>query len=192
MSVFRVKLNNGVQGALDTTPTSASIQRTVTIMGPNRTIRVLNDGATFTDCNYYKRFAYPQCSLADAIVEVVTDDGTTYVDGEDSIAPVVWQPGTAGTVAAGLTYTDTNMEYDVVAEHGGPATFVQIQNTDSSDSIRVKLNDSAVFTLAAASEQIFNSGDLTISKIAFDNTSSGASSVATITVIIGAKVVCNS
>ena len=83
MSVFVVRLNNygtGFQGNLDviandvgatgTPPGGAeigstglgitvttSLQRTVYVMGPRKINRELKDGMTFTDCNYWKRFA---------------------------------------------------------------------------------------------------------------------------------------
>jgi hypothetical protein len=68
MSVFRVKLQNVDQGKLDINPvTSAAFttskQRTIYAMGPKKVNRKLADGDTFTDCNYWKRFAYPQVSL---------------------------------------------------------------------------------------------------------------------------------
>lgn len=61
MSVFQVQLNNAQQGLLDIDPATGaqenpSIQRTMFVEGPNRTLRELVDGATFTDCNYWKRF----------------------------------------------------------------------------------------------------------------------------------------
>jgi hypothetical protein len=82
MSTFKVKLTQGDQGNLDTNLVSSnSIQRSVYVMGPHKTNRLLKDGTTFTDSNYWKRFAYPQVSKEQAIVEVVSDDGSVYVDG---------------------------------------------------------------------------------------------------------------
>src|SRR4051812_36978284 len=85
MSVFKVQLNNTQQGRLDVNMTTGvqnatSIQRTVYIMGPGKTNRPLKDGDTFTDCNYYKRYCYPQVSLDKAILTLVTDDGSIYSD----------------------------------------------------------------------------------------------------------------
>jgi hypothetical protein len=62
MSVFRVNLNNSVQGTLDLNPATTaefvtSVQRTVYVTGPNKIYRKLADGDTFTDCNYWKKFA---------------------------------------------------------------------------------------------------------------------------------------
>lgn len=195
MSVFRVKLANGDQGKLEINPATGlpfttSKSRTINVTGPKRIQRQLKDGETFTDCNYWKRFAYPQVALADAFIEVVTDDGSVYSDVEsENVYPVVWKPGTDGVVAANATYTDTNMSLDIVATYGGPAMFVQIQNTDSSDAIKVKLNgsSSAILTIEANSTQIFNHGDLVISSIGFDNSFSGAAQVNAIEVLLSVK-----
>jgi hypothetical protein len=200
MSVFRVKLANAVQGKLEVNPVTGlpfttSVSRTINVTGPRRIQRQLKDGETFTDSNYWKRFAYPQVSLADAFIEVVTDDGSVYSDVEsENVYPVVWAPGTDGVVASGETYDDTNMALDIVATYGGPAMFVQIQNTDSSNAIKIKLNGSAdaILTLQANSTQIFNSGDLVISKIEFDNSFSGAAEVNAVEVLLSVKSVSNS
>lgn len=198
MSVFKVKLNNTNQGTLDRDPSSASAgdlgdqlsvskQRTVYVMGPNKINRKLADGETFTDCNYWKRFAYPQVSLEEAFIEVVTDDGSVYSDVEaENVYPIV----ESIVATAGTTWTDN--EFDIMTTHGGPALFTQIKG-DSSQAVRVRLNGStsAVFDLAAGSTQIFNAGDLSISKIEIDNTASGATD-ATIEVIVSVKSTCNS
>lgn len=200
MSVFRVKLANAVQGQLEVNPVTGlpfttSVSRTINVTGPRRIQRQLKDGETFTDSNYWKRFAYPQVSLADAFIEVVTDDGSVYSDVEsENVYPVIWTPGTNGLIASNKTYTDTNMSLDIVATYGGPAVFVQIQNTDSSNAVKVKLNGStsAILTLQANSTQIFNSGDLVISKIEFDNSFSGAAQVDYVEVLLSVKSVSNS
>lgn len=208
MSVFRVKLNNTSQGLLDLNPSTASAgdlgdqfttsrQRTVYVMGPNKINRLLADGQTFTDCNYWKRFAYPQVSLENAIVEVVTDDGSVYSDdASENSYPVVWNPGAAsdGILVAGDTYADTGMTLDIVGTYGTHATFVQLSNSDASQDCQVKLNgsSSAVFTLQANSTQIFNSGDLSITSIAFDNSTSGAANVDVVQVILSLRSVCTS
>lgn len=197
MSVFRVKLNNNAQGLLDVDPTTGlqsgvSNQRTISVNGPNKVLRVLADGETFTDCNYWKQFAYPQVSLENAFIEVVSDDGSVWsATSSENVFPLVWLPGDDGVVAAGAAPEDDNMSLDIVAEHGGPALFVQIKNNDSSDSIKVKLNGStsAVFTLDANSTQIFNHGDLVITEIAFDNSASGTNEVDNIEVLLSVKSV---
>ena len=199
MSVFRVKLANAVQGQLEINPVTGlpfttSVSRTINVTGPRRIQRQLKDGETFTDSNYWKRFAYPQVALDVAFIEVVTDDGSVYSDVDsENVYPVVWAPGTDGVIASGDTYTDTNMSLDIVATYGGSAKFVQIQNTDSSNAIKVKLNGSAdaILTLQANSTQIFNSGDLVINKIEFDNSFSGAAEVSTVEVVLTVKSVSN-
>lgn len=200
MSVFRVKLSNPKQGLLDKDPTTGlpfatSLQRTIFVTGPKKIQRRLADGETFTDCNYWKRFAYPQVALEDAFIEVVTDDGSVYSDdNSENTFPVVWKPGVAGAVAAGTASTGTNMSLDIVATYGGPAMFVQLKNTDGSHAIKVKLNgsSSAIITLEANSTQIFNSGDLVINKLEFDNSFSGAGVVDTVEVLMSVKSVMNS
>lgn len=200
MSVFRVKLANAEQGRLEINPVTGlpfttSVSRTINVTGPKRIQRQLKDGETFTDSNYWKRFAYPQVALTDAFIEVVTDDGSVYSDVEsENVFPVVWTPGTSGLIASGKTYTDTNMSLDIVATYGGPAMFVQIQNTDSNSAVKVKLNGStnAIVTLQANSTQIFNNSDLVVSKIEFDNSFSGASQVDYIEVLLSIKSVSNS
>lgn len=195
MSVFRVKLQNTVQGRLDIDPTTGlpfttSKQRTIQVTGPKKIMRKLYDGETFTDCNYWKQFAYPQTSLEMAFIEVVTDDGSVYSDIEsENTYPVVWLPGDEGTITSGDDYSDDNMALDIVDEYGAPATFVQLQNTDSSNGVKVRLNGStsAVFTLGANSTQVFNPGDLVITKIEFDNSFSGAAEVAVVEVLLSIK-----
>lgn len=200
MSVFRVKLANTQQGRLDINPATGlpfttSNQRTIMVTGPRGIQRQLADGETFTDSNYWKQFAYPQVALADAFIEVVTDDGSVYSTvAAENVFPVVWLPGTDGVIGAGDDYEDTNMSLDIVDTYGAPAQFVQIQNTDSSDSVQVRLNGStdAVFTLDASSTQIFNPGDLIVTKIEFDNSASGAASVGSVQVILSIKSASNS
>ena len=102
MSVFRVKLSNIDQGTLDLDPSSNtsttygqlgeafgthnpnsedySRQRSVFVMGPNKINRLMVDGETFSDCNYWKRFAFPQTTHEHALIETVTDDGSIYSD----------------------------------------------------------------------------------------------------------------
>ncbi len=181
MSVFRVNFSNADQGQLDVDPTTGvalatSIQRTMMITGPKNVQRQLKDGETFTDSNYYKRYAFQQVSLEEAILEVETDDGSVFSDiPSENTFPVTWLPGANGDgdLVDGDTWTDTNMSRDIVAVHGGPAVFVQINNNDDTAYARVRLNGTAIFSLAPNSSQIFNNGDLQVTKIEFDNTFSG-------------------
>lgn len=186
MSVFRVKLNNTQQGLLDLDPSTASgnsvhgrglgsqmstsKQRSVYITGPNRINRLLNDGDTFTDCNYWKRFAYPQVALNEAFIEVVTDDGSVYSDiASENTFPRVYNI----YAAPDTTYADN--QADILGDTGGYAIFAQITNTSTTVDVRIRLNGStsAVMDLPRNSTQVFNAGDLSISMIEVDNSVSG-------------------
>lgn len=190
MSVFSVQLNNAKQGLLDTDPATGaqevpSIQRTMFVEGPNRTLRELVDGSTFTDCNYWKRFAFPQVPLEQAIVTVITDDGSIWsnVESENTFPMVETM-----TVADGSSYAANLI--DILGGTGSYAVFAQLKNT-SSGNVSVKLNglSTAVFTLEGNSTQIFNNGDLTLTSIAFANSSGGAVNVE---VILSVKSIANS
>jgi hypothetical protein len=203
MSVFKVALNNSHQGYMDIDPRTqqinpsavdsvgsqmvTSLQRTIYVAGPNRTYRKLFDGQTFTDCNYWKRFAYPQVPLDQAFISVLTDDGSVYSDhAEENVFPMVWNV----TAAGGSVYADNVV--DILGDTGGYATFVQITNV-SGNSVKVRINGNtnAVFDLGAAVTQVFNTGDLTISKLEFQNNASGATTT-TIQVIASVLSHCNS
>jgi hypothetical protein len=164
MSVFRVKLTNSNQGLL-----SGANQRSVFIMGPNKTNRVLKDGDTFTDVNYWKRFAYPQVSLEDAFIEIVTDDGIPYLDHQQVNFPKVYDI----TAEANSDYDEN--QADIIGETGGSAVFAQITNKGSED-VKIKLNNKtdAVIDLPAGSTQVFNAGDVFISGIKIKNESSSS------------------
>lgn len=204
MSVFKVALNNINQGNMDLNPGTAtsisannhsqlgaamnpSIQRTIYVAGPNHTYRKLKDGEQFTDSNYWKRFAYPQVSLADAFIEVVTDDGSVYSDVEsENTYPKVYDL----TVANGSTYTANVV--DILGDTGGHAVFVQISNNGGT-AVKVRLNGTAnaIFDLGASETQVFNNGDLSVTKLEFANTVSGGSSSA-VQVLVSVKSVSNS
>lgn len=164
MSVFRVKLTNSNQGLL-----SGANQRSVFIMGPNKTNRVLKDGDTFTDVNYWKRFAYPQVSLEDAFIEIVTDDGIPYLDHQQVNFPKVYDIN----AEANSDYDEN--QADIIGETGGSAVFAQITNKGSED-VKIKLNNKtdAVIDLPAGSTQVFNAGDVFISSIKIKNESSSS------------------
>lgn len=192
MSVFQVKLNNTDQGLLDRQPTGAqfatSIQRQVYVMGPNRINRLLRDGETFTDCNYWKRFAYPQVPLNEAFISVVSDDGSVYsdYDASENVYPKVYTKVCAG----GSSWT-ANVA-NILGDTGGYAVFCQITNQDSS-AVQVRLNGkaTAVFTLAGNTSQVFNAGDLAISKVEIDNSASGAAQV-TVEILCSVRSVATS
>jgi hypothetical protein len=193
MSVFQVNLNNVEQGLLDKHPTTGvqnaiSSQRNVYVMGPNHINRLLSDGEQFTDCNYWKRFAYPQVSLAEAIVNVITDDGSVYSDVEsENTYPKVYDI----TATAGTTYAAN--QADILGDTSGHAVFAQITNTTASGSLKVKLNGIAdgIFDLGFGETQVFNSGDLSISMIEIDNSTSG-NPTSTVQIIVSVRSICNS
>jgi len=184
MSVFKVKLQQGAQGALDKNPATmsygaiagqglgtpfvTSLQRQVYVMGPNRINRLLKDGDTFTDCNYWKQFAYPQTTLEKAFIEVLTDDGSVYGVAGGDTTPVVY--------AGSLTY-GSYVDIDFVTTDGGPATFCQIENLETTGqadhTLLVTLNGAATFSLLPGTSQIFNSGDLAVTTLLIANTTSG-------------------
>jgi hypothetical protein len=205
MSVFRVALNNRKQGLLDLNPATAtpgavtgqglgdqkdpSIQRGVYVMGPNLINRLLIDGETFTDCNYWKRFAYPQVPLEEAIVEVVSDDGSVYSDvASENVYPKVYD----SSVDAGTTYADNQV--DIATDTGGYAVFAQVTNKHASQDIRMRLNGltTAIMDLPADSTQVFNSGDLALTLIEFDNSDSGAAGPVEVQTVLSVRSVCNS
>lgn len=213
MSVFRVKLNNVRQGLMDLDPSTArsaygqnavtgqglgsqmspSIQRGVYVMGPNRQNRLLIDGATFTDCNYWKQFAYPQVAYEDAFIEVVTDDGSVWSsNASENTFPKVYDL----SIDAGTTYSDSDNIADILSDTGGYAVFAQITNKEASNGqdIRMRLNGvaEAVMDLPANSIQVFNAGDLAITKIEFDNSSSGATGPVAVQIVVSVRSVATS
>ena len=200
MSVFKVHLNYpGKQGYLDYNPATASPgflgnqmqpskQRTMFCAGPNRIYRELFDGQVFTDCNYWKRFAYPQVSQEVAFIEVLTDDGSIYSDipGENTF-PKVFYP-----YAVAIADTFATNFIDILGTYGAAATFVQITNlgTAATQDITVQLNGDvgAVMLLAFGDTQVFNAGDLAITKLGFD----GGTANTTLQIVLGLTVQCNS
>ncbi len=187
MSIFKVKLTQGqgrtAQGYLDPSVVNgASIQRTVYVPGPNKTNRVLFDGQTFTDVNYWKRFTYPTLPFDQAFIEVVTDDGSVWNDfSQDNTYPVSYST----TLLAGSTYTSSTSganrtSFDILTDNGSPAIFTQIINTTTgTDTVTVRINGVATFPLQAGSSQVFDKGDLLVTKIEFDNSfsSNGANTI---------------
>ena len=188
MSVFQVNLNNQYQGYLDIDPQTGiefevdynnpSIQRKMYVAGPNGENLEFSDGQIFTDCNYWKRFAYPQVPLTQAFITVLQDDGSIYSNNPaENNYPVVY----SDTLAAAGTYA---IDFTT---NGGFASFCQISNTGGGD-LSVELNSlpSAVITLATGQTQIFNYGDLSLTSL---NLSSVAGT--TFTVVAGVQVTCN-
>lgn len=183
MSVFKIKLTNVNQGLLDTNgqSTGTSIQRGVYVMGPNKVNRLLLDGSTITDSNYWKRYAYPQVPYDQAIVEVVTDDGSVWVDNPVGARTF----GVASSFTVDNTDYDTTEVVDYLSTYGSYASYVQI--TTSGTNCTVRINGSVELTVTTSASQIFNPGDLDISKLEFKV----ASSTATVTVFAAVASVQN-
>jgi len=161
MSLFKIKLVNAMQGQM------SSGQRSVYIMGPNKVNRILKDGDTFRDCNYWKRFAYPQVSLEEAFIEVLEDDGIQYLDHGTNNYPKVYNI----TAEENSDFQDNKA--DILGDAGGYAYFTQITNKNDSQSIKIRLNGSteAVLDLPAGHTQTFDAGDVSISSIEIKNES---------------------
>ena len=185
MSVFQVQLQNVNQGRMDHDPSSSvaghaygllgsafttSKQRQIYVAGPNKTYRLLKDGDSFTDCNYWKRFAYPQMAYDQAFINVTTDDGSVYSDIPEENTFVKGATVTLTTALSGTVV-------DFVTTYGGPARFLQVQNLDGTKSVTGELNGdtNVTFFLNAGESQIFNNGDLAITLLRL-KTSSATSS----------------
>ena len=188
MSVFQVNLNNQYQGYLDIDPKTGiefevaynnpSIQRKMFVSGPNGEYLEFSDGQIFTDCNYWKRYAYPQVPLTQAFITVMSDDGSIWSNNPaENNYPVVYSQ----TLAAAGTYS---IDF---TNNGGFASFCQISNTGGGD-LSVELNGlpSATIALSGGQTQIFNYGDLSLTAL---NLSSVAGT--TFTVVAGVQVTCN-
>lgn len=184
MSVFQVQLNNIGQGVMDLNPATGgqmrpSLQRSMWVTGPKNSYRELFDGQTFTDNNYWKRFCYPQVPLDQAILVCTTDDGSVYSEvASENTFPRVYSV----TVDGGSIYTANVI--DVVGDNGGPAYSASLENT-SEQGVKVKMNglSTAIFDLAGEASKSFDLGDAPITRLEFNNTSSGATT-ATIEVIL--------
>jgi hypothetical protein len=193
MSVFQVQLANANQGRLDVDmvtakPVATSLQRSIFVTGPNHIYRELKDGQVFTDSNYWKQFAYPQCSLADAFINVVSDDGSVYstVPSENTYLKTYTL-----SVAAGSTFS-ANVA-DILGDTGSYAVFTQITNMTGSKTVKVKVNGSAtsIFDLPTGT-QIYNVGELSVTKVEFDYSASGASGNVAVQVQVSVKSQNNS
>jgi hypothetical protein len=180
MSTFRVKLTNAVQGKL-----SGASQRSIYAMGPRRINRELKDGDIFEDCNYWKRFAYPQTSLENAFIEVIEDDGVQYIDNETTNFPKVFNI---------ISEPGSNFEEnkaDILRSSGGFAVFAQITNENTEEGVKIRLNESAdaIIDLPAGSTQSFQAGDLSISTIEIKNESE---SQVRVQILVSISVIPNS
>lgn len=176
MSVFQVQLNNNLQGRLDLDPTTdvaghaygligtpftTSKQRQIYVAGPNRTYRLLKDGDTFTDCNYWKRFTADVVGAEHSFINVLDDDGSVYSDIPDENTFAV-----GATVTLSTSLADTVIDF--VTDHGGPARFLSVQNlAGSSINITGELNGDTniTFTIAQGETMMFNQGDMMITML---------------------------
>jgi hypothetical protein len=153
MSVFQVKLD--------------SIQRTLYVAGPDMVTREFKDGDTFTDCNYWKRFAYPQLPLEEAFIKVISDDGSIYSD--------VKEENNFARVYTIIVDDETDYEdniIDIYEDNGAAAQFVQIHNSGDGDiKIRINSSTNAILDLASGSTQSFNQGELSVTMLEFKNQS---------------------
>ena len=204
MSVFQVQLNNTNQGTMDrnfsgvgwsmvangATPGvefTTSQQRQVFIMGPNKNQMLLHDGAQFTGSNYFKRFCYPALPLEDAILALITDDGSTYSDfNQDENTAVA---GTTLTIAKGSSFTTSGNSVNVVTTYGAPATFTQIQvnGTTLSDYVTVEINGNAnaLLNILVGTSQIFNTGDSVITQLNFSKPSGNTDASSSVQLVFG-------
>ena len=123
----------------------------------------------FSGSSFFKRFVDPM------MLKLITDDG--------SVWPESWPiaPGSEGagavsrsqeiTVAAGTTWLDNDTDLDALI--GGPAYYLDIE-TDQDIRVRINGDTGSDFLLQSSSIRKFDRGDILISRIQFDNSSSGA------------------
>jgi hypothetical protein len=191
MSVFVVELNNLVQGRLDMdpstdpvatygnlgTPMTTSKQRQIWVAGPHRSYRLLKDGETFTDCNYWKQFTTDGgCPAERAFLKFayLGDDGTVW---SDVPAENTYGVGGSGTADSSADTTDDGTSdstlINFMTRYGAPAKFLQVQNTGGTNALVGTLNGNTdlTFTLVANATQTFNVGDLAVTKLALTSTS---------------------
>lgn len=136
--------------------------------------RLMSDGQTFTDCNYWKRFSYPTLPLDQAFITVLSDDGSVYSDiPEENTFPI------AGTYILGSTYTTPNT-INFLTLYGSPATFLQIGVTGATATVQLNGNSSCQFTIASGVTQVFNSGDLAITEIQMKGSGATAQVIAAV------------
>jgi hypothetical protein len=78
------------------------------------------------------------------------------------------------TIASGSTYS--NNLTNINATYGGNARYLQINNFDPSNSVKVQLNGSAIITIPAQCSQVFTpDSGLEFESIGFDYDGSGSS-----------------
>ena len=121
-----------------------------------------------------------------AFIQVLSDDGTPYSDTNRSLNR--FSRTESLTLTGGTTYSDESNQIDVLGTYGGIATFCSI-TTDAAISVRLNSSSSAEFSLGSGNIT-FDNGDLPVSSLAFDNSSSGAGT-ANVDVILTIETVSN-
>ncbi len=201
MSIFRVALDQGKiagqgnQGNLEPTAglvtyngVTASSQRTVYVMGPKKMNRLLKDGDTFTDCNYWKRFVSSTnggTSTDDnAFLKIVSDDGGVWSDDVKESVVVVQENVSIQTAFGGSTWLDNannaiagNGVIDILATYGGYAYFVTV--IGGANATKVVLNPGGSLVSPSGGTQLdipaggtlsLNNGDLLVGRIGIQGT----------------------
>jgi hypothetical protein len=212
MSIFRVELSprnstttlTGVEGGLDTNLVSyngatASAQRTVYVMGPKKMNRLMKDGDTFTDCNYWKRFvAVADGGTADtntAFLTIVSDDGGVWSDEDEESVTVVEKTLAASALKASVRNDIDTGAYDILTNYGGYAAWMTIVNLSANAQkiiVNPTLSASAQpsggteLDLTASGTLSFATGDLLIGSIA------AYTSANNVRIIFGVKAKANS
>jgi hypothetical protein len=161
-----------------------SAQRTMFAMGPNKINRKLTDGQVFTDCNYWKQFTYPTVPYNQAFIEVVTDDGSPYVAGQQSTFIHTYSL----TVTGGTTTTTGYQLVNFLGTDGGPAVWCTITPV-ASVQVRVNGNATSDFTVTGGTTYSFTIGEMLINTLQIANSASGST---TCVVQGGILVNCNS
>jgi len=175
MSTFQVKLSNltseGHQGYLDRdtngVPVTTSRQRQIYVMGPKKINRLLVDGQTFTDCNYWKRFcpvstAIPEgCDSDRAFLTLTSDDGLAW---SDVPAHQVYDfANLVGVAPAASPAWATVVDFSITP-HFSYAKSACITNTTGA-SVIIRLNGITQATVANGASLIFDIDELHITKI---------------------------
>jgi hypothetical protein len=162
-----------------------SAQRTIYAMGPNKINRKLKDGERFTDCNYWKRFAYPQVPYNEAFIEVVTDDGSVYIDGQPSSFVRTYTE----SVTAGTDFDDGYTDVDIYGDNSGYATWAII-TPDVTIQVQVNGVETSQFSITGGTSYTFNVGEILLSSLQLAR--SASSGTATVTVQLGITTQCSS
>src|SRR5581483_3829787 len=112
---------------------------------------------------FYKRYCQPAASPNDAILELISDDGSPYSDYyNENQFPVV----STLTIAGGSTYSAANL-IDYVGTYGNPAIFVQISVTGNNVTCKLNGSASALLPIAKNTTQTLQVGDLAVSSLNF-------------------------